>query len=128
MSKEKELKKIHVKGQKGALGSNKHTLGPVVEWTESSVAQFSHLNTFVALSALGLGRMGFFQSLRNGGPGSHPPPDAQPGRRTSGRVLSPRCHRGWRDSCRPSDGHRGAGWGLRQPPWDDEGKTSRKPG
>lgn len=35
MSKEKESKKIRVKGQKVALGSNKHTLGPVMEWTES---------------------------------------------------------------------------------------------
>lgn len=120
-SKQKELKKIHVKREKGALGSNRHTsLAVELIALNSPVRPFDHP---CGIICPWFGQDGVFTIPQKRRPWE-PAPSCRP---ALGHALSvTRRHRGWRDSCRPADGHREAGWGRKQPSWDGEGKASRK--
>ena len=90
-------KSLGKKGPSGATGTHQ-----VLWWRGQGleIAQFSqgsagqalseHPNIFVALSALGLGRMGSSHPSETVALGPSPLPTPQPGRRTSAHVLSPR--------------------------------------
>lgn len=102
MSKEKKIKNIHAKVFGGGKGPSGATgIHQVLWWRGHSleIAQFSqgsagqalsqHPNVFVALSALGLGRIGFSHPSETVSLGASPLPTPQPGRRTSAHVLLP---------------------------------------